>query len=312
MCVELYKAGSAIRERAAVSPFSGPFRIAVSDLGRDLSPRSSRVDDDHVRALVEVIDRVPPVIVDQQCRLIDGVHRVEAFRRLGRTHIDVIRFDGSETESIVLAVEANVKHGRPLSMAERRAAAAGLLRRCPERSDRWLGSVCGLSHSTIAVLRRDVEVAPVERRVGRDGRLRPVDQKPGRVAVEQAIAHAPGASLRELAGRAGVSVSTARRIALRGGRPAGWPASKRATTDDATKVLDLKDTVFDTRPELMDTKEWLARTSVDLSDLTAHLEALPLSRVYEVVDECRRRSEVWGEMARILESKVPGRKAASA
>jgi hypothetical protein len=62
----------------------------------------------------------------------------------------------------------------------------------------------------------------------------------------------------------------------------------------------------------MDTKEWLARTSVDLSDLTAHLEALPLSRVYEVVDECRRRSEVWGEMARILESKVPGRKAASA
>ncbi len=37
---------------------------------------------------------------------------------------------------------------------------------------------------------------------------------------------------------------------------------------------------------------WLAGTTVTIEDLTIYLASLPLSRTYEVVDECRRRARV--------------------
>jgi hypothetical protein len=108
----------------------------LGELVGSYSPRDKRVDDDHVLALAEVLDRVPPVVVDKATmKVIDGVHRVEASRRMGRAEIRAVFFEGSETDALVVAVQANIRHGKPLSRGERQAAAGALLRRCPERSD---------------------------------------------------------------------------------------------------------------------------------------------------------------------------------
>ena len=52
-------------------------------------PGDTRLDTGHVASLMEVIDRLPPVLVDQRTMsVIDGVHRLEAFRMAGRSHIE--------------------------------------------------------------------------------------------------------------------------------------------------------------------------------------------------------------------------------
>jgi len=53
----------------------------------------------------------------------------------------------------VLAVAANIGHHLPLTLTERRAAAARVLAWRPDAPDRWAGSVTGLAPRTIASVR---------------------------------------------------------------------------------------------------------------------------------------------------------------
>ena len=115
--------------------------VRLSELSVGYTPRQTRVDEDHVMALVEVIDRLPPIIVDERMIVIDGVHRIEASRRAGRREIRAVLFTGDETEALTLAIRANVEHGKPLTRNERRAAARLLLRQHPDRSDRWVAEI---------------------------------------------------------------------------------------------------------------------------------------------------------------------------
>ena len=103
---------------------SGARTLPVAQLSVGYSPRETKVDTSHVAVLMEVLDLLPPVIIDQRSMtVIDGVHRLEAFRQAGRTHIEAVLFTGQRPEAMVLAIKANVKHGKPLSRGERREAA---------------------------------------------------------------------------------------------------------------------------------------------------------------------------------------------
>ena len=180
--------------------------VPLAKLGVGYSPRQTKVDPAHVAALMEVVDHLPPVIVDERTMaVIDGVHRLEAFRRLGRSHINALLFAGDEMEALVLAVRTNITHGKPLNRSERQTAARALLSRCPDRSDRWVGDVCGLSHTTVAALRSSLSLTGVRVRTGRDGRRRPVDPLPGQLAVARVMADNPAVTLRQAAGAAGVA-----------------------------------------------------------------------------------------------------------
>jgi hypothetical protein len=252
--------------------------VPLGDLVGSYSPRDKRVDEDHVLALAEVLDRVPPVVVDKRTmKVIDGLHRVEASRRMGRSEIRAVFFDGSETDALVVAVQANIRHGKPLSRSERQAAAGALLRRCPERSDRWLAEVCGLSHSTVARIRQAADALGPGARTGRDGRRRPVDSAAGRAAIAKALAEDPGSSFRRAAETAGVAPSTVHRTvaAVRrlGAEPPQHPAS-------SPPVLPLE----------------------DIGAL--HPEDVPLGRIYEVADELRRRARTCLELADTLERRA--------
>jgi transposase-like protein len=198
------------------------------------SPRLAGHDRAHVARLAEAEATLPPLLVDRRTmRVIDGMHRLLAASLNGRQTVDVVFFDGSPAAAFLRAVEANVAHGLPLSQADRRAAATRIVAEHPEMSDRAIGHTTGLAAGTVAAIRRSADGAQLNARVGRDGRVRPLDATAGRRAAAAALSEDPGASLREVARRAGVSPATVRDVRRRlergeaptlSGRRPGGPA----------------------------------------------------------------------------------------
>jgi hypothetical protein len=66
------------------------------------------------------------------------------------------------------AVKENVRHGLPLSQADRRAAVERTIRTHPRMSDRAIGELAGLAAKTVAAIRRSSDDASQSNaRVGR-------------------------------------------------------------------------------------------------------------------------------------------------
>jgi ParB-like chromosome segregation protein Spo0J len=190
-------------------------RVAITDLRRSRSPRVSGEDPQHIRALAESDAELPPIIVHRATmRVIDGMHRLRAAELRDRDEIDVRFFDGDESDAFVLAVRANVTHGLPLSLTDRKAAAARIVAAHPDWSDRLIASRTGLAAKTVATMRDENEDPAThdDSRVGQDGRIRPVDSSAGRQIAGDLIAENPGLSLRQVARRAGISPETVRDV----------------------------------------------------------------------------------------------------
>ncbi|MGI5150981.1 ParB/RepB/Spo0J family partition protein [Plantactinospora sp. CA-294935] len=148
-------------------------------------------------------------------RVVDGMHRLRAALRRGQDVIAVRFFDGGEQDAFVAAVEANIAHGLPLTLADREAAASRIIRSHPWWSDRAIASVTGLAAATVRTIRgrTGTDDAPGETsRLGRDGRVRPLNGAVGRLAASAIIAERPDAPLREIAKAAGISPTTARDV----------------------------------------------------------------------------------------------------
>lgn len=199
--------------------------VPLSALTPGDSPRLAGPDLEHVERLAEIEDPLPPILVGRRTmRVIDGMHRLMAAALRGRQTIEVEFFDGSSAEAFLRAVEENVTHGLPLSQADRRAAVARIIELCPLMSDRAIAKSAGVGTRLVTLVRRELctDQPRVAARIGRDGRLRPLDSAAGRLRAGAVIAEFPDASLREIARRAGVSPSTAsdvRKRLARGEQP---------------------------------------------------------------------------------------------
>ncbi|KNB50302.1 hypothetical protein AC230_23735 [Streptomyces caatingaensis] len=203
----------------APPPADGPVAVRISALDLSGSPRLTGCDADHVRALAEADPAgLPPIVVHRATmKVLDGVHRVQAAVLRGESEIRAELLCGPEKESFVHAVRANTAHGLPLSLEDRKAAALRILREYPHCSDRSLGDVAGLSARTIARLRRSTANGPRSNdgRLGRDGRVRPASTAEGRLRAGHLLREHPGASLRDVAHRAGISLGTAQDVSRR-------------------------------------------------------------------------------------------------
>ncbi|MEV7380714.1 ParB N-terminal domain-containing protein [Streptomyces lydicus] len=160
--------------------------VPVSSLNIGNSLRQGGINTDHARALAESVDSLPPILVHRgTMRVIDGLHRLMATEFLGRQRIDVRFFDGDEDEAFVEAVQANVAHGLPLTLAERTAAAARVVRTHAEWSDRRIAAVVGLSPKTVGAVRArsSEEIPQTMARVGRDGRVRRLPERKRRTSM---------------------------------------------------------------------------------------------------------------------------------
>ena len=314
-------------EHALGASFSGPATLPIAALEIGPSRRERGVDPAHVAALAEVAESWPPIVVNRADRVVvDGQHRVAAAKQLGMREVEVIWFDGSDLESHLEFVRRNVSHGLPLTLAERRAAARRFVTSCPELSDRGIAAVCGLSPRTVRRLREEAGAVAErsngsrrgQRRVGRDGRVRPIDPKATRARIAEEIARQPDASLRKIASAVGASPETVRSVRneLRGANAS--TGGNGSVDDPAATALSLlsrspgsriglvcnDDRAFTDREDGPEFVEWFGATSVEQGQLWQYVESVPLSRVYEIADEARRRAEFWTSFAGAVEGRV--------
>ncbi|MDC2959355.1 hypothetical protein [Streptomyces gilvifuscus] len=187
--------------------------IPIADLDLSHSPRSAGENGEHVRVLAESQADLPPIVVQRGTnRVVDGVHRVRAARLRGQQAIQARWFDGDDASAFVLAVRLNVRHGLPLSLADRKAAGIRILCEQEGWSNRAIASAVGLSPKTIAALREATGRPGGQTRLGRDGRVRPVSTAAGRERAKQMLLREPASSLRAVSAVAGVSPGTVRDV----------------------------------------------------------------------------------------------------
>lgn len=191
--------------------------LSIGSLSLDYSPRQGGEDEEHVRVLAELKERLPPIVVHgQSMRVVDGIHRVRAAIMRGEEKIKAKIYYGTEDDAFVLAVRMNIAHGLPLTRADRTAAAVRIIGSHSHWSNRMIATYTGLSAGTVGKLRRStVQNAQSITRVGKDGRVRPIDSAAGRLKVGELLAEKPTASIRAIAKEAGVSPSTVHHVRQR-------------------------------------------------------------------------------------------------
>ncbi|WP_153531065.1 ParB/RepB/Spo0J family partition protein [Actinomadura macrotermitis] len=168
---------------------------------------------EHVEMLAAAQAELPPITVHRPTmRVIDGMHRLRAALLLGHEKIAVRFFEGPEEDAFVLAVRANIAHGLPLSLADRKRAAERIIGSHAQWSDRMIAQVAGISARTVGEIRRTISVDAARERVGRDGKVRSLDGTRGRERAYELITEDPSLSLREIARAAGISPETARDV----------------------------------------------------------------------------------------------------
>lgn len=151
----------------------------------------------------------------------------------------------------------------------------------------------------------DERIIEIESRLGRDGKNRPAQPGLLRDRVLEAIKANPAGSLRQIAAVAKVSPETVRRIR----RELEGPGGPEITILAALRAPEEADTDWREDPALCgntDLVSWLDGTD-PCGDLEGLAMSVPLSRVYQLADEARRRSARWAAFAEVLESRARAR-----
>jgi hypothetical protein len=132
------------------------------------------LDDETIETYMEIFDQLPSVIVFKltgmpseisdtvlkgqgMYLLADGFHRVAAARKLGKTEIEVDIREGTREDAEEWALLANLRHGKPLTRAERKKAVERMLMLHPERANVWIAEDMGVSEHTVKKYRDDLE-----------------------------------------------------------------------------------------------------------------------------------------------------------
>ncbi|AKL71164.1 ParB/RepB/Spo0J family partition protein (plasmid) [Streptomyces goshikiensis] len=201
------------------------FEVRIDSLLAADSPRLDGMNEQHVRRLAGMFPALPPLLVHRTTlRVVDGMHRLAAARALGLRSVEVRYFDGTPEEGFLRSVSANVAHGLPLTVADRKAAAARILGSHPELSDRAVAAHVGVDPKTVAAIRRgSTEENPQSNlRVGMDGRAHPLDRTAERLRAAELMTRRPDLPLRAIVKETGISLGTAhdvRQRLLRGEEP---------------------------------------------------------------------------------------------
>lgn len=87
---------------------------------KELYPRL-KINEEKVREYEEILGVLPPIIVNQDNILIDGMHRLQAFKNREQKEIDVEVLETKDDDDLFLkAVELNAKHGYQLTRKEKK------------------------------------------------------------------------------------------------------------------------------------------------------------------------------------------------
>jgi ParB-like chromosome segregation protein Spo0J len=290
---------------------SGLLTMRLSALQVLPSLREDTLREHRIEALLAAPDAWAPILVRRaDLTIVDGQHRIAAARRLDRTEIEAELFDGDAEAAFLEFVQRHARLREGLNRRERRSAARRVLDTHREWSDRRIAELCGISPKTVAELRRELPEVDGEEagdvRVGRDGRARPVDAAARRALIVAALRERPDASLRAIARTVGVSPETVRSVRTDLGRTSPpRPVLPPPTWRPAPEPEPWQpDAAFLSREDSAATAAFFERTDVCDAELNHHVRTIPLSRVYEVADEARRRAAFWLRLAQSVESQA--------
>lgn len=309
-------------------------RVPVDSLTGGISPRLLGENVEHAHALAETDAPLPPILVQRDTmRVIDGMHRLLAARIKGLDTVEVRFFDGDDREAFIAAVQANIGHGLPLSLADREAAASRIIISHPQWSDRGIAEVAGLAADTVARIRRETpdQAGRADARLGRDGRLRPLSSAAGRRAASRIIADRPDATLREIAGEAGISLTTARDVRERlrrgespvparearaeqrsaaarsRGRSHEHRSAERAIHDKGLALKKLRnDPALRMSEEGRRILRWLAAHALRPQDADELAASIPAHCVSLIVDVALEFGDEWKGLAEMLRATTHG------
>lgn len=164
--------------------FKMPFENVIPPLDADqLAEVEASIKEEGIRV---------PVLRDQYDRVIDGHNRVRLAVKHGITIIPVECIEvKDDNHARWLVIELNVKR-RHMNSKQRGLLAELLLKMNPERSNRELGRVSGVSDHTVANIRDELEstaqIAQLDKTVGKDGKAR--TRKPRKSAARKAAEEA--------------------------------------------------------------------------------------------------------------------------
>lgn len=327
------------------------FRLPLSSLRPGFFLRQSGTDAAHVQLLADVAStgELPAILVQKKSlRIVDGMHRIEAAKLRGEECIDARFVDCSDDEAFLLAVKSNTLHGLPLSRADRIAGAKRILEGHGDWSDRAVAAATGMSAKTIASLRRhsDGELKDLDKRLGRDGKWRPVTGIEGRKRVAEYLAVRPDASVREVARETDVSLGTVHdvRAKLRRGLDpttvrqrssqdlaangsAGetgrdWPSPRNGTSLHTRRPTSLAPSWSDISTKLANDPtirytengrkflRWMATRIMQPGEWKEFAEAVPAHWAKDISLVAETVSSAWldfAEQLRATQSRVPGR-----
>lgn len=286
-----------VREEA---PSGEEASLPLSQVASSYSPRAQRLDLDHARTLAQSGSRLPPILVHRpSMQVIDGNHRIMAARLRGETTVRVRFFDGTLEEALLLAIRSNVRHGKPLTLSERKRAAHTVLRQRPELSDGVIAECCGLSPGTIRFLRESStsQNEKLTHRIGRDGRRRPTGRGRARNQAITYLSDHPNASVREVAEALDISPGTVRaamKLIIERQQVDETPSAATfphycPEEDDSNTKLNL----------------WLEATNIsDIDGAIRHCYGVDYERLIIIAKEARHRSASWLHFAEAIECRL--------
>ena len=152
-------------------------KLGEIKLNKELTPREG-INKSIVNIYENSFNDLPPIDVfwiegKDGWWLVDGWHRYEAAKNLGQKQIEANEYQGTFDDAKEFSFDANLKHGQPLTLNERKEAAKLKLIRHTERSDNWTGEDCGIADHTVRRLREDLEanfeISKLDKFKGRDG-----------------------------------------------------------------------------------------------------------------------------------------------
>jgi hypothetical protein len=194
----------------------------------------------------------------------------------------------------------------------------------PTWSDRRVAHLCGVSPKLVARVRADeacTDSPAGAKRLGRDGRARPVRAGAMRAEITEMLTNEPDASVRTVAARLGVSPETVRSVRRQLGLHSEVASAHApgGVFDDVAieRVLASGgcveppapwrgDNAFESTEAGVSFVEWFEATA--LADDGSRVDEVPFSRVYEIADEARRRARCWARFADELELRTRGRR----
>ena len=153
------------RKYPGKKPARTPKRLSVKDIETHtelFQPRMGVIDDDHVEDLVRALkakghkgdlDPILVVMGEETHLLVDGHHRLEAYRVQGRKSIPVKLFQGTLEQAVLAAGKANSKVKKPMSPAERLSFAWRLVR-LDTYSISQIAEASGVSQRQVSFMRR--------------------------------------------------------------------------------------------------------------------------------------------------------------